>query len=61
MGNADSQVSCYLAVAQIEAAESSLVEAMATLEKAKPIAATHHLPPGRHEQIAALKQPSRGR
>ncbi len=51
--NAESQVVCYLTLAQIEHLEGKPAEARTALEKAKRLAATNQLPPGREEQIRA--------
>jgi len=63
--NAEGQILCYLTLAQIEHLEENPDEAQTALKKAKRLAANHHLPPGREEQIKACEMaistvPSRG-
>ncbi len=53
--NAESQVVCYLTLAQIEHLEGKPAEARTALEKAKRLAATNQLPPGREDQIKACE------
>ena len=52
--NADSQVSCYLTLAQLEQLEGHPDQAEQALDKAKSLAANHQLGPGLAEQIADL-------
>ena len=54
-GNLESQVVCYLTLAQIEQLEGKPAEARMALEKAKRLAATNQLPPGRKEQIKVVE------
>ncbi len=54
--NAEGQILCYLILAQVEHIGGNPGEARAALEKAKRLAATHQLPPGREEQIIACEQ-----
>ncbi len=53
--NADSQISCYLALAQIEHAAGNAAPVQEALEKAKQLAATHQLNPGIEDQILACE------
>lgn len=53
--NVDSQISCYLALAQIEHHAGHADNVQDALEKAKQLAATHHLTPGMEEQIVACE------
>jgi LuxR family maltose regulon positive regulatory protein len=53
--NADSQVSCYLTLAQLEQLEGRPEQAQDALDKARSMAASHQLTPGLEEQIAALE------
>jgi ATP/maltotriose-dependent transcriptional regulator MalT len=50
--NAEGQILCYLALAQIEHFEGNPDKARAALENAKRLAATDQLPPGQEKQIA---------
>lgn len=52
--NADSQVSCYLTLSQLEHLEGQPDQAEEALDKARSLAARHQLTPGLEEQIAAL-------
>ena len=54
-GNAESQIVCYLTLAQVEHLEGKPSEARIALENAKDLAAAYHLPPGREEQIKACE------
>jgi len=54
--NAEGQILSYLILAQVAHFEGKTDEAQETLEKAKRIAATTQLPPGREEQINACEK-----
>lgn len=54
--NAEGQILCYLILAQVAHFEGKTVEAQSTLEKAKSLAVTTQLPPGREEQISACEK-----
>ena len=51
----DNQVHCYLILAQIEHIEGNIDGARTALDKAKHLAATHHLWPGAEAQIIACE------
>ena len=54
--NPDSQVSCYLALAQIEHLEGNPDDARAALDKAKHLTAVHHISSDLEEQIMACEK-----
>ena len=54
-GNVDSQVGCYLTLAQLAHLESNLDKARETLDRAKHLAANYQLTPGLAEQIVACE------
>ena len=53
--NADSQVGCYLTLAQLECLEGNHDAARYALGEAKQLAANHQLTPGLDDQIAAVE------
>ena len=54
--NADSMTSCSLTLAQIAQHEGNLEEASAALERAKKLAASHHLSPGFKQRILYVEK-----